>query len=130
MIKQLWRSTRELHKRFNVYPPKANDVRKVFLEETRELVDASREIDAILKLPDELRQVDDLVIPRQHFAEELADVIVTMLALADAYGVSRPELRRGAQTVACKNDGKIPGITHEVNRAGKIARIKKDEVQA
>lgn len=130
MIKQLWRSTRDLHKRFGLFPPNAVAVRKVFLEETRELIDASREIEAILKLPDDQRAVDDLVLPRQHFAEELADVLVTMLALADSYGVSKPVLRRAAQAVACKNDGKIPGVTHDVNKAGKIARIRKDEIQA
>lgn len=123
MIKQLWRSTRALHQRFNLFPPNAVAVRKVFQEEARELLEAGDVIKAIMALPAEQRTVDDLVIPRQHFAEEFADVLVTMLALADSYGVSKHTLKRAAVAVVCKNDAKTHE-THEVNRAGKIARRK------
>jgi hypothetical protein len=127
VIKQLWRSTRDLHKRFNLFPPNSVAVRKVFQEECRELLEAGDVIKAIIALSDDQRAVDDLVIPRQHFAEEFADVLVTMLALADSYGVSRHTLKRAAEAVACKNNEKTHE-THEVNKAGKIAR-RKVEVQ-
>jgi hypothetical protein len=123
MIKQLWRSTRALHQRFGLFPPNPVAVRKVFQEEVRELLEAGDVIKAIMALPDEQRVVDDLIIPRQHFAEEFADVLVTMLALADSYGVSKHMLKRAATAVACKNNDKTDK-THEVNRAGKIARRK------
>lgn len=123
MIKQLWRSTRDLHKRFNLFPPNPVAVRKVFQEECRELLEAADKLKAIIALPDEQRTLDDLIVPRQRFAEEFADVLVTMLALADSYGVSKQTLKRAATAVVCKNDAKTDA-SHEVNRAGKIARRK------
>jgi hypothetical protein len=123
MLKKLWRSTRALHQRFNLFPPNSVAVRKVVQEEVRELLDAGDVIKAIMALPDEQRVVDDLVIPRQHFAEEWNDVLVTMCALADAYGVPKPTLKRGTDVVVCKNDAKTDA-THQINKAGKIARRK------
>jgi NTP pyrophosphatase (non-canonical NTP hydrolase) len=123
MLKKLWRSTRALHQRFGLFPPNPVAVRKVFQEEVRELLEAGDVIKAIIALPDEQRTLDDLIVPRQHFAEEFADVLVTMLALADSYGVSKHTLKRAATAVVCKNDAKTDA-THEINKAGKIARRK------
>jgi hypothetical protein len=122
MIKQLWRSTRALHQRFNLFPPNPVAVRKVVQEEVRELLEAGDVIKAIMARHDDERTLDDLIIPRQHFAEEFADVLVTMLALADSYGVSKHTLKRAAAAVVCKNDAKTDATGYAVNRAGKISR--------
>jgi hypothetical protein len=122
MIKKLWHSTLNLHKRFNVYPPNTGAVRRVVAEEIREVLDAAKEIDAIQKLPTDERKVDDLIEPRERLADEIADAFVTLCALAIAYSLPRRALRHAAERVKAKNDAKIPGVTHDVNRSGKIAR--------
>jgi hypothetical protein len=124
MLKQLWLSTINLHRRFNAYPPNAQAVKRVVQEEFREFMEAAAEIDAILKLPPEQRTVDDLVAPREHLAQEAADLLVTMCAYLIAYGVTRRAWKRAAKQVEDKNNLK-DATSHEVNpKTGKIQRRK------
>lgn len=102
-IARLWNSTKELHERFGVYPPLTIRVIRVFLEETREVVQA-----ALLEDGDSL-------------ACEIADNIVTALALGIARGVALEQIEAAIERVAAKNDAKTHE-THQLNAAGKIAR--------
>lgn len=123
MLKRTWHSTQNLHRRFNISPPPRVAARKVFSEEVRELLEEAKHLDAILALPDDQRAVDDLIAPRERMALEAADCIVTICGLLMAYGVRRQDLKRALEAVAAKNDQKQPGVTHAINKAGKIARI-------
>lgn len=118
MIKKLWHSTAQLHARFDIKPLPA-PVRRVFQEEAREVLEAAKVIDAVLK--SETRTIDDLVAPREHLAEEVIDTLVTLCALCQAYGITRRQLSHAASQVIKKNAAKTLD-THEINRAGKIAR--------
>ena len=119
MLKKTWHSTRALHQRFNISPPPRVASRNVFREETRELIEAAKVIDAIEGSAN--RAVDDLIEPRIELELEAADVIVTVLGLCMAYGGTYRGLKRALKAVQQKNDAKTHD-SHEINRAGKIAR--------
>lgn len=103
VLRRVWSSTQSLHERFGVFPPKTVQVIPVFLEECRELVQAA------------------LLENEQQVAREAADVIVTVLGMCMARGVTLEAVEAAMWETAVKNDGKTRA-THSINSNGKIAR--------
>lgn len=116
----LWDSTDELHHRFDKFPPKSRETLLVFVEEARELVEATQFYERFGELvPGTDRSIT-------HVCLEAADVLVTVFATLSALGISREQFMAAAQSVAAKNDAKTHD-THFVNPdTGKITRRKED----
>jgi NTP pyrophosphatase (non-canonical NTP hydrolase) len=102
-LRDLIHSTLAFYARFNVQP-QLDTATRVFQEEVGEFIEAAHD-------------GDDLT----HTAEEAADVIVTVIGLCAAAGVSPDKLIEQMYAVCAKNDAKTPA-THEVNANGKISR--------
>lgn len=103
----LWRSTSDFFMRFlNRYPPIMDQLR-VLHEEELEVTQAA------------LTQPENL-------PAEVADLIVTAMGLMMSLGFTIDDLNDAMLKVAAKNDSKTHE-THEINSAGKIARIVKAE---
>ena len=102
-LRDLARSTFAFYRRFDVQP-ELEPATLVLQEEVDELIEAAHDKEGT-----------------QRVAEEAADVIVTVIGLCDAAGVSVDEIIAQVYAVIKKNDAKTHE-THQVNAAGKIAR--------
>ncbi|MEM6284229.1 MAG: MazG nucleotide pyrophosphohydrolase domain-containing protein [Chloroflexota bacterium] len=102
-LRDLIRSTLAFYERFGV-TPKLEAATLVFSEEVDEFIEAAHDAESI-----------------DHIAEEAADVLVTVIGLCDAAGVSQDVLIEQIYAVIRKNDAKT-WDTHEINAEGKIAR--------
>ena len=96
-------STFALHSRFNTAQGWMQAVR-IFVEEKHEFFEAYRDGD----------------IP--HAAEEAADVLVTVVGMAMAAGVTEAQLNAAVQIVIDKNDGKTQETHYLCQHTGKIRR--------
>jgi len=85
----------------------------------------------LLKVMEEVGEVieecfrPDGLVNRDSLARESVDVMVTLIGLCNAAGISSDDLYNVMHQIASKNDAKIPGKTHDINPdTGKIERIK------
>lgn len=101
-LRDLIASTLAFYARFDV-TPQLEPATKVFQEEVNEFIEAAH--------------ADDVT----HTAEEAADVIVTVIGLCTAAGVSPDQIIDQMYAVIAKNDAKTHE-THMINANGKIAR--------
>lgn len=110
-LRRLWDSTMALYDRFSLtrYTTPPPQRRKVLMEEVGELIEASA-----------LLERDSSSVRIRLFTEELADVLVTALGLAQAHGVEMEDIERACEAVAEKNDAKTTNTHHLIN--GKITR--------
>lgn len=108
-LRDLAKSTLAFYARFDVQP-QLDPATLVLQEEVDELIEAAHDGEGV-----------------QRVAEEAADVLVTVIGLCDAAGVSVDDLVTQMYAVIDKNDAKTHK-THAVNAAGKIAR--RTETQA
>lgn len=101
MFDALVKSTSDFYKRFN-RKPTLTEAQRIFLEEVGEFLEAVAESDSF------------------HIAEEAADVIVTIIGMLTAAGVTLQEFEAAMGYVATKNELK----THETHeyRDGKIRK--------
>lgn len=104
-LRDLIDSTLAFYQRFDVQP-QLEAATLVFEEEVDEFIEAAHDNTS-----------------RIHIAEEAADVIVTVIGLCEAAGVTGDELVEQIYAVIAKNDAKTHD-THEINTNGKIARRK------
>jgi len=102
-LRALAASTLAFYDRFGV-TPQPQPAERVFREEVEELIEAARAGD-----------------DPAHIAEEAADVIVTVIGLCTAVGVTPARLEEAIFAVARKNDAKTHE-THAVDENGKISR--------
>lgn len=112
----LYRSTRQLHARFGTAQTIGAAI-AIAEEEWAEVQMAAQRANVFVRESGSYR--DEL-------AHETADLIVTLIGLCDLCGVSYEQVLDAMNEVAAKNDAKIPGETHEINRVSrKIQRIAK-----
>jgi phosphoribosyl-ATP pyrophosphohydrolase len=104
ILKMLWDSTANFHKRFNKFPPILNSALYAFREEVKE-VEYAAEFQSNAEI-----------------CEEIADAVVTMFGLAMAKGIGFKNIEDAIATVLNKNNAKNRQ-THVVdNVSGKIRR--------
>lgn len=115
IINRLWNSTDDLHRRFDKYPPDANETLAVFDEESTEFTSVAWEI---------WNEGEGSV---GECAQEAADVVVTVLATLTALGITREQFADACAAVAAKNDAKTHD-THYIRADGKIARKSRSEL--
>lgn len=101
-LRDLIRSTLRFYERFG-WQPLTNDAIRVFEEEVREVTEAAQ-----------------AGIDKNHIAEEAADVIVTLIGVCQATGVTPDQLIEQLYAVIAKNDAKNHD-TH-IYTDGKIRR--------
>jgi NTP pyrophosphatase (non-canonical NTP hydrolase) len=101
-LRDLIRSTLSFYERFG-WQPLTNDAIRVFEEEVREVTEAAQD-----------------GTDKNHIAEEAADVIVTLIGVCQAAGVTPDQLIEQLHVVVAKNDAKNHD-TH-VYTDGKIRR--------
>lgn len=101
---KLWHSTASLYARFGIRP-NLNNTLMVFEEEAKELEYAAQNETA------------------EQVAGEAVDVIVTVLGVCMASGLTLERIEKAVLATIRKNNAKTHQ-THAVNEAGKIARIK------
>jgi NTP pyrophosphatase (non-canonical NTP hydrolase) len=101
-LRDLIRSTLGFYERFG-WQPLTNDAIRVFEEEVREVTEAAQD-----------------GTDKNHIAEEAADVIVTLIGVCQATGVTPDQLIEQLYAVIAKNDAKNHD-TH-VYTDGKIRR--------
>ena len=102
-LRDLARSTLAFYQRFGVQP-ELEPATLVLQEEVDELIEAAHDNEQT-----------------ERVAEEAADVMVTVIGLCDAAGVSIDDIVSQVYAVIDKNDAKTHE-THHINAAGKIAR--------
>lgn len=115
----LWASTEAFHKRFDQYPPKLAPQMGCVYEEVDEVESASRQAAWIT------RHTGDPSAARRDVAEEVADVIVTLMGVCMAVDVTRDDLLAAMDIVARKNDAKSWDGYYVDKMTGKITRKKK-----
>jgi len=108
---QIWTSSTGLLKRFDLVPP----FRKAYLKFQEESFEMT---EALFKLASNRRNRPY----RQDAAEEIADVLVTVLNLAYSAGLTEEEIEQAVTAVCAKNDLKSDK-THVVEN-GFIKRIQ------
>ncbi len=101
-LRDLMHSTLDFYERFG-WQPVAEDAIRVFEEEVREVTEAAQD-----------------GTDKNHIAEEAADVIVTLIGVCHATGVTPEQLIEQLYVVVAKNDAKNHD-TH-VYTDGKIRR--------
>src|SRR5690349_24317606 len=101
-LRDLIRSTLAFYDRFG-WQPLTNDAIRVFEEEVREVTEAAQD-----------------GTDKNHIAEEAADVIVTLIGVCQATGVTPDQLIEQLYGVIAKNDAKNHD-TH-IYKDGKIRR--------
>ena len=110
-LEQLWASTAALYERFGLdaitTPPAKR--RRIFMEEATELVEAS-----VIEVEYQFEEYSHGV------SREAADVVVTVIGLLQAHGISLEQFTEAVSSVVEKNDAKTLD-THELVN-GKITR--------
>lgn len=102
-LRDLIHSTLAFYRRFDAHP-QLEPATLVFEEEVDEFIEAAHDNH-----------------DKTHIAEEAADVMVTVIGLCHAAGVTGDQLIEQIYAVIAKNDAKTHD-THAVNPEGKIAR--------